>query len=386
MRLYSPGKKTHLKFLRQYPDHRPVDERSLADFLTALCIYDRIRMESSSGWNEKRLVPDEGSGDLAHRDPRWVDQLKQLLPPSVSSLIDSFPMRSARWQEEQSSARAFDIMTSPTKELIRLEPDEAIPSVYFADDYVYRPIFDGLNKESGYALTLPQLAQAMFLHRGLFLQSGAHSCGHVYMPYYYRGKMLSKLPPMAWALAKGVDALGDLSSYRRRDSPDYGYSYIGSLNDYYYSLLQAATWTTYDTKVPFIGAAILATAKGSPAVAIDIAMECREKGVLRRRFEALDAAIRASDRPRFEALLSQYRSELSAAARQFGVSFDDSSLNSFYKLATAWMPKGIQTALDAAVKLLPANVRLSAREVASTLITKSPLQMLFVEHVSALRS
>ena len=47
MRLYSPEREVHRLFLRNYPDHREIDERSLADFLTALCVYDFIFLDSS---------------------------------------------------------------------------------------------------------------------------------------------------------------------------------------------------------------------------------------------------------------------------------------------------------------------------------------------------
>ena len=78
----------------------------------------------------------------------------------------------------------------------------------------------------------------------------------------------------------------------------YETEYIHSLNEFYYSLLQAATWTTYDSQVPFIGAALLASAKGDPGKAIELAMECREHGALRKMFKKIDEAIRTSNRPK----------------------------------------------------------------------------------------
>jgi hypothetical protein len=166
----------------------------------------------------------------------------------------------------------------------------------------------------------------------------------------------------------------------------YETDYIRSLNEYYYSLIQAATWTTYDSDVPFIGAAILSTARGNPVVAIDVAMEYRERGVLKRTFEELDYAISSQDRPRFEALLKQCRSELAGAASQFGVVSDTQRHKLFYKLATCWMPNNIKEAIDAAVELLPEYVKLWGYQASSTLVTKTPLQMLFVEHISAIRN
>jgi hypothetical protein len=159
MRLYSPDREVHELFLRNYPDHREIDERSLADFLTALCIYDVIYLDSRSAWNEKQLIRDyTRSGSLDHADVSWVNQLKELLPPQVSACIST--ENSGCIGERQSCARAFDIMNSPTKEVVRLQPGEEIPKVYFADDYQYRSEFDRLNDEHGHPLKLSELAQS----------------------------------------------------------------------------------------------------------------------------------------------------------------------------------------------------------------------------------
>ena len=55
MRLYYPEHEMHRRFLKNYPDHLPIDEHSLADFLSCICTYDQLLIESSSGWNESEL-------------------------------------------------------------------------------------------------------------------------------------------------------------------------------------------------------------------------------------------------------------------------------------------------------------------------------------------
>ena len=332
MRLYSPDREAHALFLRNYPDHLEIDERSLADFLTALCIYDSIFLDSRSAWNERQLLIDSAhSGSLDHASLSWVNQLKKLLPRDVSACISSH----YKWVsigEKKSCSTAFDIFNSPKREDLRLQPGEKIPNVYYADDYQYRPEFDNLNREHGNTLNLSELAQAMFLHRGLYLQSIAHASGLVYIPYHIRGRMLSKLPPMSWALSRAAKNNGEFL-LGTDDRPSYSDS-IAKLNEYYYSLIQAGTWTAYDTGIPFIGAAILASAKGDPHHALELAMQYRREGSLMGAFQKLQSALQAGDKPRFEALLKTFRSELEAAAQHFGVETSRAKQKVFYTLAT----------------------------------------------------
>jgi hypothetical protein len=388
MRLYSPDIEMHRMFLHNYPNHQLIDEHSLSDFLMALCIYEEIFLDSSSHWNEKELKREgyDESEYLDDSNASWAEQLKRLLPKDVSTIIktDYFGGGSAI-DEDESCSKAYDIMSSPLKSQILLDSDEKIPNVYFAHDYVYRPVFDRLNMNNGFILTENELAQAMFLHRGLFLQSRAHRFECVYMPYHYRGKILSKLPPMVWVKAPDdgfAHARLPLARGNRPSETDY----IKCLNEYYFTLIQAVTWTTYPSDVPFIGTAILSAAKGNPDVAIEMAMNYRQKGVLKQIFKELDAAARSQDRPYFESIIKQCRSELAQAAAHFGVEGDTLKQRLFYKLATCWLPKNLQEVVDAAVQLLPENVKHWGYQISSSLITKTPLQMLFLEHIGAIRN
>ena len=205
MRLYSPDIEMHDRFLKQYPAHRSIDELSLADFLTALCIYDQILLESSSAWNEKQLRA-EGYRTATREtidgsSAGWVAQLKRLLPKRVSVLISDAAFHKSIIDEEEAASKALQIFTSPLKQTVLLEPGEKIPNVYYAPDYIYRERFTKLNDAASTRLDQEELAQAMFLHRGLFLQSVAHENKCVYLPYHYRGKMLAKLPPMVFVRA-----------------------------------------------------------------------------------------------------------------------------------------------------------------------------------------
>ena len=388
MRLYSPRVEMHEKFLRNYPEHRAVDQRSLADFLTAVCLYETILLDSSSAWNDKELQREGySSGEILDGSTAsWAEQLVRLLPNDIAQLIkvDHFNGQ-ATIDEDESCQKAFDIICSPLKTKIDLQKTEKLPNVYFADDYVYRSRFERINAASGNPLDTNELAQAMFLHRGLFLQSRAHKENCVYMPYQLRGRILAELPPMIWAREPNdgiLQARLPLARGKRPQDTDY----VRALNEYYYSLLEVVSWTTYDQDIPFIGAAILSRASGNPSDAFTIALELREKGELRARFVQLHDALQHHDRPKFESLLKQYKSEIEAAARHFGADIESPFLNAFYKLTTFWLPKGVQNAIEAAVKCLPESARHWGRQTSATLVTKTPFQLLFVDHVHAIQN
>jgi hypothetical protein len=85
-------------------------------------------------------------------------------------------------------------------------------------------------------------------------------------------------------------------------------------------------------------------------------------------------------------MMKAFRSELDEAARHFGAEIPSAQHQALYKLAIAWMPNQIGPAVDAAIQLLPEFVRHWAFQTSSKLFSASPLQMLFVQHVSAVRS
>jgi hypothetical protein len=267
MRLLKPTIEQHQRFLALYPEHRAVDQASLADFLSALCLYDDLVLESSS----------QVTGSQSHS---WVEEMKSMLPAEVAKLVEESTSSSFDEDEEDSIKRAFDVMTSPLRSSLELPEGAKIPNVYYAQDYAYREAFCDLNKAAGSLLNDDELARAMFMHRGLFLQSWAHRANCVYIPYGYRGAMLSQLPPMTWAPAPHdgfVEARLPLAQGSRPHENDY----IKQLNEYYYSLLQSVTWVTYDSTVPFIGAAILAASGGHPERAMDLALKYRQNATLR---------------------------------------------------------------------------------------------------------
>lgn len=348
MRCYSPKLEMHRTFLKNYPEHREIDEASLADFLTAICIYQELLIESSSGWNDTELRRARGVvGDS------WVDSLRGFLPKEIALLIKNAYFSDPEASEE-AMEQAFDILSSPMKDSLLAESIPQLPLVYFAKDYVYRPFFEKMNRDHQFSLNEKELVLSMFLHRGLLLQSIAHQSHCVYLPYQYRGKLLSKLPPMVWARSSQIGYVPrlPLAQGSRPNDTDH----MRALNEFYYSLLQSVTWTTYSSDVPFIGAAILAAARGRAPEALRIAMDYRKKGKLRKALAELDFAVRQVDRPKFESLLSEYREQLVAAAQHFGYKTDSPRHRAFYDLAVCWMPKEIGNAVKSATSILPATI------------------------------
>ena len=84
-------------------------------------------------------------------------------------------------------------------------------------------------------------------------------------------------------------------------------------------------------------------------------------------------------------LLNDCKLQLSKAARSFGVIDSWEPQNTFYSLITCWIPPNMQKVVDAFIALLPLSARQWGYEVSSTLLTKTSIQMLFSQHVAAIR-
>lgn len=371
MRLHCPDIDMHRAFLHNYPQHHAIDQQSLADFLTAIVLYGKILLESSS--------------TVYGVSASWAEQLRQLLPPEVGVLVTTVTLSGqSAVGDQESREKAYDIMCSPLKEKIVLQPGEKIPNVYHSKNYVYHSAFETLNRDNGNRLNDHELAQAMYLHRGLFLQARAHESNSVYLPYHYRGRMLAHLPPLIWAQAPDdglCSARLPLAKGQRPQETDYS----KQLNEFYYSLLETISWKTYAGDIPFIGAAVLAKARGDPRIAFEIALGLRSDGGLRARFSELHDAAQRHDRPRFEMIFESYKRELNQAASHLGAKLEDPMHKSFYRLVTAFLPKSLEAAIEASVRLLPDWAKHSARTAASKLLTKSALQLLFIDHVRSVR-
>jgi len=380
MRLFAPYLKSHRVFLDKYPEHKLVDQVSLADFLTSICIYDDILLESSS-WasvynaGDVQKIPDK-------RGESWVHQLKKLLPDEISKHIWDSPLSGDEITEnERAQELAVDIFCSELYPNVQLKRGEKIPGVYTSPSYVYRKNFLIINEAKGGKLNEEQLAQAMFLHRGLYLQAQAQEDSATYVPYLYRGRMLSSLPPLIYLEAIQKDIFQIL-----HESDSGNKNYLKEINKFYYELLNKLTWVTIDDRVPFIGASILATAKDSVEKAFEIALNIREKGELRDLVRELDLSVQRGDRVDYDMFLSFIKKKLAQASRHIGDNTTNPYLKSFYSLATFWMPVGAKKSIDALIDLVPSKIKHFLNRIASTLLNQDSFQILFINHVKAIRS
>ncbi|NKB42671.1 MAG: hypothetical protein GKS03_00195 [Alphaproteobacteria bacterium] len=389
MRLVCPDMPIHKSFNGSYPEHRLVDAQSFADFLTALIIYDKILLDSSSIQDKdksKRVVysPD---GATEASSSSWIEQLVQHLPRDVGELISTHDFKGeATISEEDACKQAFDVFTSDLIDSVEPGNGAKIPNVYFSDEYIYRERFVALNNGCSPESRLDKeaLVRAMFLHRGIFLQSRAQKEKMVYMPYHYRGQMLSRLPP---AISQPLISDGlrksriPLARGERPGEDEYGRAF----NKYYYELLKSVTWKTYDFGIPFIGSSVLAAAGSNPDVALKKAMELRSNGSLRDRFSEMRLAIEDVDRPRFESLFEDCKQQLDAAANQLGTTSGDLRNVKLCAMVVSWLPINVAGTIETVASLLPVSARTHGRRIANTIVKKSALQQLFIEHVKAIR-
>lgn len=396
MRCYLPELDAHKVFWREFPEHREVDYVSLSQFLTAICIYDCIVIESSSraSWVNKADVQDIEEyelSELGYPRPKdtWVVQLCNELPSKIADILSPSPLLADEKKhlfvyDERAKILAFRLFQSPLRHKLRLVDGEKIPNVYTSKSYVCRKFFEDLNLKSSDPLSDDLLAQAMFLYRGLFLQACSKG-DYTYIPYLYRGAMLNKIPPAISNQILEVDAdhIALLSTSGKPDAQGA----MKELSSFYYDLIEKLTWTTYDDSIPFLGASILAKVKGRIDDAFDVALDFRSCTKVRSFFREMECARQDNDRVLYEVYLDEIKADLLAAARHVGLNDAHASLGSFYRLSTFWLPDGITEAIEeTAVKLIPSDKRHLAKRVASKLIAPKIHQMLLIDHVRALKS
>jgi hypothetical protein len=384
MRLYAPELREHQEFNQRWPSHRQIDERSLLDILTAIVLYDWLLLERSS----KREGNDKTPKDVMERDS-WVEQMKNLLRPKESCIfweLDSWK-RDKNFEDEACRC-AFNLLASAGSTTPRLDPGiDKIPDVYRAKDYAFRPKFDELNKRG--ALDEERLVQAMFLHRGLFLQAFAHSEKAVYLPYHSRGKLLAAVPPMTWAHIE-LDGFLRGNNSLARDQRPLPKDVQRQLNEIYYKLLYAVSWREYDLDIPFVGAAIWDQAAGSCKKALELALKMREKGNIRTLIvNRLQSRADAGDRSAYERELRNFRTELQKAAEDCGVEIEGSRTfvqgKALWKLLLATVKSvpglgGVGDAAEAIEAIVPKGFKDRARQIGAKLIDPTPMQMLFLDH------
>ena len=409
MRCYEPSLPMHEDFWEQYPEHREVDLASLAQFLTAICLFDQIYLDSSSlpsgyGWEEEGVLTKgdevdlEGynplyleeidfSGDSNSAPTPWVEEMLQYLPNSIRNMIsiNRVMPRQKSLSHGDSCKLAYDILCSALHTRLILKGDWKIPNVYTDPSYLFRHTFEDINSKNMNLLDDTRLAYAMFLHRGLYLLSLARNRNYTYLPYLYRGNMLTALSPLIaaapWPNEGGKTPRIPLAQGFRPDEDEVALL----LNKVYYDILEKTTWYTYDERLPFIGAAILAKAKGVPEAAFEIALKLRNEGNFKQHWGKLRKLVQEGERGKFESMLCDLRRQLEEAAVFAGARLGNKYLQPSFRLAVSCIPSSLAEIVKNAVNILPERLQYCTERFFGTLISRSPLQILFLDHVNAIR-
>jgi hypothetical protein len=175
-------------YYRRYPDAISLDRQSLAEFLTALVLFDTLMWDASSCVQEsKEMVDVCGWNPWVYK---WFPQFEIASKEGIISHVDEYyaftrlrraQLLSLLWVKEHYS-----------KHRATLPPGFRIPLTYKSEDYRDLNAFNELNVEGNFNLDKEELAIAMFLHRGLFYQSRVCSeDGWSYLPHSYRAHLLS---------------------------------------------------------------------------------------------------------------------------------------------------------------------------------------------------
>lgn len=377
LRLKEPELEVCKNFNLKYPKHIAIDQLSLAEFLTAICLFDEIRIESSSiihsrGLKEKALFSEVERRVWAS----FQDEIAEAINFEAIRTID------LNAENDKTFKLAYDIYCSPFKKKLKLPEGLTLPDVYTSHDYIFRDEFMQINRSEDHQLTNEDLTEAMFLHRGLLLQKFAHIANADYIPYLYRGEMLSSIPPFfSIDFSDNFSARLPLAQGTRPKESEY----MMQLNKFYYELLNTVSWVTYNDSIPFIGSAILAKAEGSIEEAFSIAAEYRNSENWREQWRDLRSSYHSANKPAYERKLETIKKELVPAANHLCADIGAQKIGNFYKLATFWVPSGIQKVIEELINFLPVEAKLRASLIANNILNKTPLQLMFTEHAAKAR-
>jgi len=267
MREYSPELATHKAFLERYPEHRRIDKVSTAQFLNALVLFKRMKLEV-----EKKDAINIDDQNNQERTLEWAEKLKALLPSDVGDTLEFFDETPD--EEAVAISRAIELYARKVPGREDLFVEGHIPNVYMSREYIYRA---RVRSADGAAqLDDRELGHAMFLHRGLRLQASAHRYRMIYQPYWYRANLLAKASP-GDVPPRFNDGQYIVQLPSRRALAEKQTEYQKKLDEAYYSLLAMCSYAKPDYEFPFIGAAILDGAKGNVRRAVDDALEQRER-------------------------------------------------------------------------------------------------------------
>lgn len=184
----SRASKNHiLEYYNNYPTAALTDIKSLSELISALVLYDSLI------WNRGSFVEEEKeqfTSNLINENCwvySWFPDFKIAYHNDILLPFNSYRNEEIQYQSQN---YALDWVSKNYREYTsKLTTDFKIPNAYFSDKYHYLPEFQEKNKK--YKLNNDELAAAMFIHRGLFYLSFAHSKeGLSYLPHAHRSIFL----------------------------------------------------------------------------------------------------------------------------------------------------------------------------------------------------
>ena len=388
MSSYLPELHEFKLFGSYYPSKEKTNLISITQFLTAICLFDKIVLESSSRININSL---EGIANIETGQETGINQvewvklfLEDFVPDKLKPIIET--KQESVLISKEACKISYDLMCSEeSRKLILSGHPESVPEMYKAASYYYKTLFEEFNTANNDFLNDELIGYASYLHRGLFLQSIAQKEGMTYLPFLYRGKFLNKISPLITIPIENNFFSVKLPLKDGKRRPNEG-DLLLTLNKFYYEFLDKLTWHNYENYIPFIGNSILAKAKGDLDIAFDIALDYRNKGQLKRKWDDISQALKNNDKLEYDNLLTEYKTDIEKAAAKLGMPYENQALQTFGKVSALWLPEELNKIKDTLLLLLPKKFHRWGNNFMNRILerAKDPMQMLFVDHVKAI--
>ncbi len=386
MRCYKPELESHQEFLNDFPEHRVTDYVSLAQILTAICLYDVILVEGSSTGHYNSavdIIPSHGKMISRDQASNWVNDLCKMLPKEIQTIIKSEPFYTTNDRilklDGPSQELAFNLFKTHLRNRMILKSNEKIPNVYSSKTYINRKRFEELNNKSDSPLSENELIQAMFLHRGILLDFISSEYSHMtYFPYSYRGKLLELLPPNTSSLVFEKDIFTGIGI----DSTPSNRKVIELINIAYYEILDQCTWTKYNSFIPFIGAGILEQTKYNVTDSLEVALKYRNSTNLKEIIQEMMEW--RTDRVRFEYYLNKFKEELKNATKSFKRNTSSNNIEIAANLSIFWLPFGLKDPVVEGLKRLPDEWKSSFNKIIDRVKKHEGHQIFLIDHIKAI--
>lgn len=371
---------THAKdYYTRYPDAISLDRQSLAEFLTALILFDVLVWDGSSHVQELKDMDD------AAVERGWVyNWFPQFKYAYENGIIDHILKNDTREQIEGALnrlERAQLLSLQWVKEHFddeyksKLPRGFRVPLAYQSEDYRDRSSFIALNQGERFGLNEEQLAVAMFLHRGLFYQSRICSeDGWSYLPHSYRAYFLS-IPEVI-----GLSIMCDDESFFYLQEPITGTEILRNIDEHFQRELGKVIKMKPTPVGTAIGASFMQMHR-QPYRAFCEALSFRESRQgenVREQFRGLVDLGISSNRQGIENRIREIDKSLRNEARnRFGTAWSpDPNATYAINLVGSW-----KSIIEPLIDYLPMNFREGATKFLYKQINRNGFQILFSNYL-----